>query len=61
MSGIDPRYRLTPTLSKFKRLLWPNLTHETSELAIKNFGLKGNGLKLKPYALKIHLKLPSSL
>ena len=38
------------------------MTHETSELAIKNFGSKGNSLKLKPYALKVrHLKLSFSM
>ena len=62
MSSIDWHYRSTPTsLSEFK-LLSELATHETSELAIKNFGLKGNGLKLKPHALKVlHLKLSSSL
>ena len=31
-------------------------------LRLKKFRLKGNGLKLKPYALKVlHLKLSSSL
>ena len=66
MSSIDQHYRSTSaSLSiyvKISCLAETDITLETSELAIKNFGLKGNSLKLKPYAFKVlHLKLSSSL